>query len=195
MLAKRSPAIAFAPDHCVFPGGTFDLNADESIDWLHYFHSFGLTDTDLDKLSLLHLAHRPSPLMTNGRNLKRDISLRITAIREAFEEVGIMLCLSREELVGKSKNTGTLKYNFDRLYWQQKVHNNAKEFLNLCKYLDVIPDLWSLYEWSIWRSPPAATKKYDTVIYAVVLEKQPQLLLEPSEVEDALVSVKNYSET
>ena len=188
-MAKRSPAIAFAPDHYVFPGGTFDFNGDDSIEWLNYFHSFGVMNEDLEKLSLQHLSNRPSPLMTNAGNIKRDISLRITAIREAFEEVGILLCLNRKELRGKSKSTGTLNHDFDRLHWQKKVHNNGKEFLNLCKCLDVIPDLWSLYEWSIWRSPPAARKKYDTVIYMVALEEQPLLLLEPSEVEEALVSV------
>ncbi|KAM7352053.1 acyl-coenzyme A diphosphatase NUDT19 [Cochliomyia hominivorax] len=186
LLAKRAAAIAFAPDHYVFPGGVFDVQADDNIEWLSYFETFGISKEQLDKLSLLHLPHRPKPLMTKAGYLGRDISLRITAIREAFEEVGLLLCLDRNDLSNQHKICGSYKHNFDRAYWQQKVHNNAKEFLNLCKYMDVIPDLWSLNEWSIWRSPPTARKKYDTAIYVVTLEEQPKLLLEPTEVEEEL---------
>ncbi|XP_023306074.2 acyl-coenzyme A diphosphatase NUDT19 [Lucilia cuprina] len=186
LLAKRAAAIAFAPDHYVFPGGAFDAKADDNIEWLQYFEAFGISKEDLQKLSLQHLPNRPKPLMTNGRNLCRDISLRITAIREAFEEVGLLLCLNRDDLRSKHKIHSSFKHNFDRSYWQDKVHNNALEFLNLCKYMDVVPDLWSLQEWSMWRSPPAARKKYDTAIYIVTLENQPQLLLEPTEVEKEL---------
>ncbi|XP_065355894.1 acyl-coenzyme A diphosphatase NUDT19 [Calliphora vicina] len=200
LLAKRSAAIAFAPDHYVFPGGVFDPKADENIEWLGYFKTFGISKEDLNKLSLQNLPNRPTPLMTNGHNLGRDISLRITAIREAFEEVGLLLCLNREDLKNKHKISGSFKHNFDRSHWQQRVHNNAMEFLNLCKHMDVVPDLWSLHEWSVWRSPPTARKKYDTAIYVVTLEDQPKLLLEPTEVEKELwatppASLKLYKDS
>lgn len=186
LLAKRTEATAYTKDHYVFPGGVFDRKADENIEWLTYFESFGISAHKLNELCLQHLPNRPIPLMTNGINFSRDISLRITAIREAFEEVGVLLCLDREQLKLNHQGLGSLKLNFDRSFWQQKVHNNAMEFLNLCKYLRVVPDLWSLHEWSVWRSPPSAMKRYDTALYLVALEEQPQLVLEPSEVETEL---------
>ncbi|XP_073823132.1 acyl-coenzyme A diphosphatase NUDT19-like [Musca autumnalis] len=186
LLAKRNYKTAFAPDHYVFPGGVFDRKADEDVEWLNHFENNGVTSSDLQRLSLEHLPNRPRPLMTNKKFFSRDISLRITAIREAFEEVGLLLCVTKEEF--KAGNLGHGRYldGFDKATWQKRVHNNSLEFLNLCKHLNVIPDLWSLHEWSIWRSPPAAMKKYDTILYFVALDKQPQLLLEPSEVEEEL---------
>uniref|UniRef100_A0A1I8M2J5 Nudix hydrolase domain-containing protein n=1 Tax=Musca domestica TaxID=7370 RepID=A0A1I8M2J5_MUSDO len=186
LLAKRSYKTAFAPEHYVFPGGVFDAKADESAEWLEHFANYGVSRRDLQSLCLEHLPNRPTPLMTNKKYFSRDISLRITAIREAFEEVGLLLCITKEQFKGGNFGCGNFVDNFDKVLWQKRVHNNSMEFLNLCKYLNVIPDLWSLHEWSIWRSPPAALKKYDTVLYFVALDRLPTLVLEPSEVEKEL---------
>lgn len=188
LLAKRTVRTAYAPDHYVFPGGVFDSKADENIDWLNHFESFGISSRELDILNLEHLPNRPDPLMTNKRFFSRDISLRITAIREAFEEVGLLLCLTKDQLKHNRKGCATFNNNFNRPYWQERVHSNPLEFLSLCKYLQVVPDIWSLHEWSIWRSPPSALKRYDTVLYIVALDVRPELLLEPSEIEEELVS-------
>uniref|UniRef100_A0A1I8PRR9 Nudix hydrolase domain-containing protein n=1 Tax=Stomoxys calcitrans TaxID=35570 RepID=A0A1I8PRR9_STOCA len=186
LLAKRTMRTAYAPDHFVFPGGVHDANADDDIKWLEYFEEFGIYADDLNKLCLEHLPNRPQPLMTNKTHVSRDISLRLTAVREAFEEVGLLLCLSREQYRREHKGCATNYQKFNRFHWQEKVHNDPYEFLNLCKFLDVVPDIWSLHEWSIWRSPPASLKKYDTILYIVALEQKPQLLLEPTEVEEEL---------
>ncbi|XP_061396330.1 acyl-coenzyme A diphosphatase NUDT19 [Musca vetustissima] len=193
LLAKRTYKTAFAPDHHVFPGGVFDAKADENPQWLDLFKENGVTEKELQKLCLEHLPNRPRPLMTNKKFMSRDISLRITAIREAFEEVGVLLCITKKQFATGNPGYGQFRDNFDKSHWQQRVHNNSMEFLNLCKYLKVIPDLWSLHEWSIWRSPPAALKKYDTVLYFVALDRLPQLLLEPSEVEKELWASPSFA--
>lgn len=126
--------------------------------------------------------------MTSGKQFSRDISLRITAIREVFEEVGLLLCLNANQFHQSRNSWANGITNFNRKYWQTKVHNSAKEFLILCKHLNVIPDLWSLAEWSMWRSPAGASKRYDTAIYFVAMQERPQLILEPSEIEVELVS-------
>jgi nucleoside diphosphate-linked moiety X motif 19, mitochondrial len=105
----------------------------------------------------------------------RDISLRITAIRETFEELGVLLCKNKEQLKDSSLFSN-LKNNFDVEFWQKQVdfilisHNTAfklkqisqffcqvykdgSNFLRLCEELNVVPDLWSLHEWSCWLTP------------------------------------------
>lgn len=50
----------------------------------------------------------------------RDISLRITAIRETFEELGILICRNKEQLNEPSLFSYLLQ-NFDVEHWQKKV--------------------------------------------------------------------------
>ncbi|TDG42739.1 hypothetical protein AWZ03_010845 [Drosophila navojoa] len=183
LLMKRTERTSYALNHCVFPGGVFDAQADESADWLIYFQQCGVSR---DQLKLLHSRQsmgRPE-LMTQGLEFSRDISLRLTALREAFEEVGILLC--RKNLKNlKGGQPAQVVQLFDREYWQQRVHNDAQQFLVLCRHLAVVPDLWALNEWSIWRTPAsAASRKYDTVYYlaALDLDCNVDLLLEPTEV-------------
>ncbi|XP_037959769.1 nucleoside diphosphate-linked moiety X motif 19-like [Teleopsis dalmanni] len=187
LLFKRTPETAYAPDHCVFPGGSFEITADESTDWLDYFQEFGITDAKLQELIIdPSTTNRPSPLMTGGIHFSRDISLRITAIREAFEEVGILLCRDKRTLNADTNGCALFNEDFDRVYWQNLIHNDAKQFIQLCKKLQVVPDLWCLYEWSVWRSPMTSPRKFDTVFYFVGLDQLPNLLLEPTEVQEKL---------
>ncbi|XP_034099397.2 acyl-coenzyme A diphosphatase NUDT19 [Drosophila nasuta] len=185
LLIKRTERTSFALNHCVFPGGVFDLEADESNDWLDYLHSSGVQDFQLELLHSPQTSERPE-LMTQGRNFTRDISLRLTALREAFEEVGILLCQPRcsvKNLTNTTHAAHVLLQPFDRELWQHRVHQDAKQFLQLCRYLDVIPDLWALSEWSVWRTPASATRKYDLVYYFAALESSNvPLLPEPTEV-------------
>lgn len=38
-------------------------------------------------------------------------------------------------------------------YHIHKVYEDASNFLKLCEELNVVPDLWSLHEWSVWLTP------------------------------------------
>lgn len=84
--------------------------------------------------------------------------MRITAIRETFEELGVIFCRDRKSL-SNNEGYGNFKEDFDRKHWQGIVHNDASKFLNLCEELDVVPDLWSLYEWSNWFTPSSFKKR------------------------------------
>ncbi|XP_053959261.1 acyl-coenzyme A diphosphatase NUDT19-like [Anastrepha ludens] len=191
LLFERTTHTAFTPGHCVFPGGTFEEASDESQEWLDYFKNYGINPNLLDSLIVQYSCiKRSNPLLTSGKNLSRDISLRITALRETFEEVGILLFRDHETL---KKLTSTPAFgedynslNFDRAKWQNAVHNDAKQFLYLCQSLQIVPDLWCLYEWSLWRSPLEATKRYDTVFYFASLAQRPKLLPERTEVKVAM---------
>lgn len=191
LLFERSTNTAFAPGHCVFPGGTFEEASDECQEWMDYFEEYGVSSKQLDRLFVKEPnTKRTNPFLSTGKNFSREISLRITACRETFEEVGILFFRNHKTLK-KLSSTPTFgedfeDVNFDRVGWQFAVHKDAKQFLNLCRSLHVVPDLWSLYEWSLWRSPFTAEKRYDTVFYFVSSTKKPTLLLEHSEVKRAM---------
>lgn len=187
MLIKRTERTSYALNHCVFPGGVFDPIADESLEWLTYFRDCGVTETQLKLLTCRQSTSRPQ-LLSQGQHFTRDISLRLTALRETFEEVGLLLCRPLESV--KELATGQPAHlvvkPFNRESWQKRVHNNAHEFLELCRHLAVLPDIWALSEWSVWRTPASARRKYDTVYYFAGLETwNIPLLLEPNEVTSA----------
>lgn len=50
-----------------------------------------------------------------------DISLRITAIRETFEELGVLICKHKEQLDDSSLYSNLLHNNFDVAHWQRQV--------------------------------------------------------------------------
>lgn len=116
----------------------------------------------------------------------REISLRINAIREAFEEVGIFLCRSRQQLEIESSEGFCLK-DYDKIKWQKLVHDDPKEFLQMCKELKVVPDLWGLHEWCGWASPAIIKRGYETAFFITFLNHIPEVICEESEVKECLV--------
>ncbi|KAH8319195.1 hypothetical protein KR067_013394, partial [Drosophila pandora] len=196
LMLKRSDTTAVVLNQTVFPGGLLD-EADESVAWLQYFEEFGVPQKELRRLVLIS-NDRPAILAPQGTGCydrffkntiiwSREITLRLNAIRECFEEVGVLLCRSHEDLkdfgpVASLQNVPNLKN------WQQRVHNKPSEFLTLCRELKVVPDLWGLHEWSAWTSPGFMRKGYETVFFMAFVNSQPNLMAEPSEVKETLWS-------
>lgn len=92
LTMKRSAKSGFMPGSYVFPGGAL-CNADASRDWLNLYEAFGFKFDTFDKLN--PKGDRPKLYQNHSSNeLPRYLSLRIGAIRETFEECGILLCRS-----------------------------------------------------------------------------------------------------
>lgn len=196
LMLKRSDRTALFKNQGVFPGGIYDT-FDESVEWLKYFEEFGVTQQSLKDLLVIDgIAERPRILAPQGNGCydrffkkskiwAREISLRITAIRETFEEVGVFLCRTREQL-NASNEEGIFKVDFDKSKWQKAVHDDPKQFLQMCKELQVIPDLWGIHEWSCWASPAIIKKGYETAFFVTFLNEIPKVLCEESEVKECL---------
>lgn len=178
LLVSRSQNASFMPSSSVFPGGVWE-SADESSLWLKYFQSFGLSKENLMVLSRSKGFHKPS----RENCLEKEVSLRITAIREAFEEVGVFLCRSKNNL-SDIDAFGKFREDFDRVHWQRVVHNDASQFFTLCMKLEVVPDLWRLHQWSSWLTPTTFNKRFQTAFYVVGLEESPNVIIEKNEVTD-----------
>lgn len=56
-----------------------------------------------------------------------DISLRITAIRETFEELGVLICKHKDQLHDSSLFSNLVYNNFDVAYWQKQVSTVQQE--------------------------------------------------------------------
>ncbi|XP_016945063.3 acyl-coenzyme A diphosphatase NUDT19 isoform X1 [Drosophila suzukii] len=194
LMLKRSDATAAMVNQTVFPGGLLDSEADENVAWLQYFEEFGVPQEALRRLVLIR-DDRPAILAPQGtgcydrffkrsRIWAREITLRLTAVRECFEEVGVLLCRNRNQL---DFGAVTCVQDVPDLEaWQRRVHNKPSEFLTLCRELKVVPDLWALHEWSAWASPGFMRKGHETVFFMAFADKHPKLLEEPSEVKETL---------
>ncbi|XP_023163916.2 nucleoside diphosphate-linked moiety X motif 19 isoform X2 [Drosophila hydei] len=170
LMLKRTEATAIAANQTVFPGGLLETDADESVAWLQYFEEFGVTQASLRDLILVS-EERPAILAPQGTGCydrffkrskiwAREITLRLAALRECFEEVGILLCRNQAQLTQTVEVAQAAQLEHDFLKtWQARVHRNPSDFLELFRQLKVVPDLWALHEWSAWATPAFVNKR------------------------------------
>ncbi|GJJ72300.1 nucleoside diphosphate-linked moiety X motif 19, mitochondrial [Entomortierella parvispora] len=131
LLLQRSRKGTAASAH-VFPGGNVE-KADHDPRWA----------------TLLNYTPKPDapPLFSE-----------ICAIREAFEESGVLVSDPPTELS-----------NHEIRIWREKVHNNAEEFYNLCITHNLKPAVGRLCHFSSWITPPVEAKRFHTHFYLTVL--------------------------
>ena len=189
LMLKRSSRSKFMPNAFVFPGGV-SSDIDFSKEWKEYFGAHGVDTSDLHNLlpegqdrPFLLEAQKTDPL----EQLDRHISFRLSAIRETFEESGILLYYDR-----KNKEKGlTSAHTFncdskDLEIIRKKVHSEPSEILKLYKDLQLLPDIFNLSEWSDWLTPvdlhEQGARRFDTMFYTACLPELPQTILEKQEI-------------
>ncbi|XP_049882997.1 acyl-coenzyme A diphosphatase NUDT19-like [Pectinophora gossypiella] len=186
-LVALSPRVSVARDPCnyevllqtrpqggsfrnsvVFPGGVSEP-ADASAGWLRLLTSFGYSQSDFEALH--HPGSHITPILQDNPVL-RHIALRITAIRETFEELGLLIC-SRARKADRDSVRADHLSDFDVQLWQSRVSKDPEELFTLCKELKCYPDIWSLYYWSNWLSPTQLPKRFDTAFFLAALKSKP----------------------
>lgn len=130
-LLKRTRSSGFMAGAHVFPGGVCDPS-DRADAWQE-------------------LLGRPEPL-------DELTALRLTAIRETFEEAGVLLAEPAFE---------------DSDGWRRRVHADASQFPILCRQAGLQPALERLGYWQRWITPRQEKRRYDAVFYLVVLDRLP----------------------
>ncbi|XP_028169850.1 nucleoside diphosphate-linked moiety X motif 19-like [Ostrinia furnacalis] len=176
LLQTRTSKASF-PNSVVFPGGVTEA-ADASADWLSLFSSFGYTQHDFDALHHAGGAVRP---IFQPDPVRRHIALRITAIRETFEELGLLLCC-REHKSKRNNLWSSAIADIDIKDWQDRVSKNPDELLNLCKEYNCYPDIWALHYWSNWLSPVHLPKRFNTAFFVAAFQSEPPNIESNSEV-------------
>ncbi|KAJ8303598.1 hypothetical protein KUTeg_019994 [Tegillarca granosa] len=202
LMLKRSMKSKFMPSLYVFPGGTAE-NADFSSEWLDIFRV--TKDCNESLQAFVKRGGVGPPMFSRQRDpefqsVPSELAFRICAIRETFEESGVLLVRHKDYF--KRHNVGvTVKeqpvtahvYQLSEseiATWRNKVDKDPGEFITLCKTFDVVPDIWSLSEWSNWLTPvimgdsPPDTRsgrRYDTAFYLCMLDEAPPALHDEKE--------------
>lgn len=129
----------------MFPGGKTD-DADFSNEWRDLFSRHLDWQEFLQSLPKsssprCHCFCKPRPSA-----IPPDVGLRICAIRETFEESGVLLLRNTSQLTTLHKDTsfGNLGKtyilpNLQLNHWREQVHQNAFNFLTLCRYNVALP--------------------------------------------------------
>ncbi|XP_066493641.1 acyl-coenzyme A diphosphatase NUDT19 [Tiliqua scincoides] len=161
LLLRRSPSSGFLPGAHVFPGGAVD-EADFSGEWR---------------------ALLPGAPGDGGR-LPGDVALRICAVREAFEEAGVLLLAEAEAEAEAGAPPAARPARLppgERLppaaelaEWRRRVQREPRAFLELCRRLRRAPNVGALLEWARWLTPAArAGRRFDTAFYLCCLGQAP----------------------
>jgi nucleoside diphosphate-linked moiety X motif protein 19 len=188
LVLKRSSKNSFMPNSYVFPGGNVDVS-DSLTEWRDLFDECGLgkyvSEPVIRKYSKINI-------FENQRTdeISRTASLRITGIREVFEESGVLLCKSwhAHSSAQPSKWASCLS-GHEVQKWQRKVQENASEFINLCRNFECFPDIWSLQEWSNWLTPSDSPKRFNTIFFLAALDQMPTELSSSSEIDEFKVHI------
>jgi len=184
LMLKRSSKSKFMPNAFVFPGGVI-AQADFARGWRDLFNNFGYTDDDLEELVLKDV-DRPMMMKAElDEVISRDIAFRLAAIRETFEESGVLLLKSS---TGYSSHSEAFSFNSSSTLssWRTKVHSNPEELLSLYRQVGAVPDLWAVKEWSAWLTPTGlpdqGKRRFDTIFYTACLDSIPTTMLDQAEV-------------
>ncbi|XP_065519757.1 acyl-coenzyme A diphosphatase NUDT19 [Lathamus discolor] len=193
LLLQRSSRSGFMPSAHVFPGGVVEA-ADFSADWLGLLPASPLCG--LGQVRQPPPGSSRAPLFATDREelgspLPGEVAFRICAIRETFEEAGILLLVPGP---GPAAAGGpVVPLPADRLppaaelsEWRRRVQQEPACFLQLCQHLRCVPNIWALQEWSNWLTPVGRAgrggRRYDTAFYLCCLERRPRTEQDSQEV-------------
>lgn len=127
------------PNACVFPGGKID-DADFSDEWRDLFSQHLDWQEFLQSIPKSCSPRCHCYCKARQSSIPADVGLRICAIRETFEESGVLLLRDASQLislqmdtsfgnVGKAHTLPSLQLS----HWRKQVHENAFNFLALCR--------------------------------------------------------------
>ena len=200
LMLKRSDKSSFMPARLVFPGGMLQ-EVDYSNEWAGLYKtvtgkSFETLTKDFNQSLLpMYKVNRDWPVPA-------AVAFRICAIRETFEESGLLLVTKQNDGLPAASQCSAVTRSAKSLTlagdeWRKKVEKNPMEFLSLCSKLGVVPDIWALHDWRNWltpvfktvASPPAKPARFDTAFYMCCIDcdEVPHTLADESETMQAQV--------
>ena len=206
LVIRRHEKNSFMPTKIVFPGGVLS-GADYCSAWNSSFESILGRQMD-DILSDLNLPSLKFPMIENNNHwpVHPEIALRICAIRETFEESGILVALNSSHFDHCRKKAkvdfSSVLQDDSILEWRNKVLKNPFEFIRLCNHFEIVPNIWALMEWNNWLTPRSqnvkeikGNKRFDTMFYLCCFEGKtfPTILPHLSEITEAYVGILLFS--
>ncbi len=175
-LTKSQKGRTFA-GQLVFPGGARS-NADGNFEtWKVVFNQ---------------LKDKSSKFVSLEKNqLPDDTVLKLNAIRETFEETGILLCKPVASWDSKKQLLTAVTYELgnDRKTWQSLVQKDASKLADLCLQYKLVPDVEALLRLNCWRTPAKllqdvhGKKRFDNTFYFVCVDSTPEVTVDNSEID------------
>jgi len=197
LLLKRSSRSGFMPNAYVFPGGVVDAS-DFSGEWLGVFRAFAQPNLGLGIVKQ-PAETRPPMFATDRRPLGSpvpgDVAFRICALRETFEECGVLLVVPMAE-EGSVLKSGLppaaglppatdICDPAELTRWRALVNEDPANFIKMCRSLQLLPNIWALHEWGNWLTPTAGgyrTRRYDTAFYMCCIPDLPPTVQDDKEI-------------
>lgn len=201
LLLKRSSKSGFMPNAYVFPGGMVDAT-DFSSEWLDIFKSFR-NFPNFGLRTVNQAAETRPPIFATdrlklGSPIPGEVAFRICAVRETFEESGVLLVVSKPESKGVlnriearcatdqvlREKAGVPCSSSELNKWRTLVNQNPCNFLKMCRELEVLPNIWALHEWSNWLTPVGrqGVSRFDTAFFMCCLQGTPHTLQDEREI-------------
>lgn len=183
LTLRRGETDKHLPGIHVFPGGHLD-DADSSPAWFDLFRSFGYEENSFASLSAAGtIEHFPEYKVADGQRLPGWMSLRLCAIRETFEESGILLCRSAGNV---EQGIGFASFFIlnELEAWQKRVKADPQQMIALCQSAECVPDLWGLHLWSNWLTPTQQRIRHNSVCFLSVLKSLPPYSLDNLEMDE-----------
>jgi len=190
LALRRSSKNDFHPDSYVFPGGGTET-ADSSQEWLDLYDQYGLGKSVFAIATSLPRQYSKISIFEGQREdeISKSISLRITGIRETFEESGILLCKNKRAHGSQPSRWASYLSGQEIKNWQRKVQEDANEFISLCRHFECYPDIWSLQEWSNWLTPSNYAKRFNTIFFLTTLDQMPTAASSGNEINELKVHI------
>ncbi|XP_029986942.1 acyl-coenzyme A diphosphatase NUDT19 [Sphaeramia orbicularis] len=204
LLLKRSSKSGFMPNAYVFPGGQVD-SSDFSSEWLDIFTSFRSSPTfGLGRIKQPPET-RPPMFATDrlklGSPIPGEVAFRICALRETFEESGVLLVVPKTDEKSLLKSIEDMRVSNDMpltqsgmstlctselTKWRALVNQNPSNFIRMCRELEVLPNIWALHEWGNWLTPKGryGSSRFDTAFFICCLKEIPHTLQDKKEIQD-----------
>lgn len=199
LLLKRSSKSGFMPNAYVFPGGMVD-SSDFSSEWLDIFKAFSSSPT-FGLRSVKQPAETRPPIFATdrvklGSPIPGEVAFRICALRETFEESGVLLVVSKAEERSLLKSTEDRRAadqvpskvnelcSSELTKWRTLVNQNPSNFIRMCRQLEVLPNIWALHEWGNWLTPAGrrGAARFDTAFFICCLQEIPYTIQDEREI-------------
>lgn len=196
LLLKRSSKSGFMPSAYVFPGGMVDPS-DFSSEWLDIFKTFRHSPTFGLRGVKQPPETRPPMFATDrlklGSPIPGEVAFRICALRETFEESGVLLVVSKGLLESKRDMSGSDQVPLKKANelcgneltkWRALVNQNPSNFIRMCRELEVLPNIWALHEWGNWLTPKGryGVTRFDTAFFICCLQEVPDTVHDEREI-------------
>lgn len=176
------------PNSICFPGGAID-KTDETKDWVNFLKNHKVP---IDDLKVKPGKNRPFIYNTQDGKLDREVSLRLTAIRETFEELGVIFCRNPSDAPTSPFSTYYHTKDCDVPVYQRNIHDHKESLMGFCDKHNLVPDVMNIHEWACWLTPTYfRPKRFETAFFLVALNSIPPVYPETYEVQEFQVRLKN----